>query len=74
MARARDILRAAAPWLGTIGTAVFLAFALSGGCAFVRPEHRPLAPLAGRILSTQAEVTGAGLLGKPAIINVWSPG
>jgi hypothetical protein len=74
MAGARKAARAAMPWLGTVATAVFLAIAVSGGCNIVRPENRPLASLAGRLVAGGSAVTNEGLLGKPAIINVWSPG
>lgn len=58
----------------TLCGAAALAVAVSGGVNVVRPENRPLAQLAGRVVATGSPVTSAGLLGKPAIINVWSPG
>lgn len=70
----RETARAVAPWVGTIAAGVVLALSVSGGCNFVRPEHRALAPLTGTVLATRAQVTNQALLGKPAIINVWSPG
>jgi hypothetical protein len=74
MASARDIARKVGPWVGTIAAASALAFGVSGGCNFVRPESRPMATLAGKMVATGSPVTNEGLLGKPAIINVWSPG
>ena len=72
--RLRSVAKALGPWAWTIAAAVVLGLSLGGGLAFVRPEHRPLAPLQGRIIGSQASVTNQTLDGKPAILTIWSPG
>ncbi len=62
------------PWLLPIAVAVGLTFFLTRGFGSVEPQHRPLPPLAGRLLGSAAMVTNQTLAGKPAILAAWAPG
>ena len=69
-----DQARSVLPWAAVVGAAIVFGLSSGGGCAGVREEHRPMPGLSARVLGTDAAVSAPGLLGKPAIINIWSPG
>ncbi|MHB1844184.1 MAG: hypothetical protein ACYCWW_05035 [Deltaproteobacteria bacterium] len=62
------------PWLGVVGVAILFGSSLGGGCATLQKEDRPLPALSALPVTSGERVTAQTLAGRPAIINVWSPG
>jgi thiol-disulfide isomerase/thioredoxin len=69
----RKTLSKLGPWVAIIGASVLFALSAGGGCSLVHAENRPLPALAAIVMGTHAPVSNRTLLGKPAILNVWSP-
>jgi thiol-disulfide isomerase/thioredoxin len=74
-ASASGFLRLSAwgPWIATIAAAVIFGLSAGGGCALIHAENRPLPPLTASVMGSQELISNRTLLGKPAILNVWSP-
>ncbi len=62
------------PWIGIVAAAIVMGSSLGGGCASVRTEDRPLPAFSAQPVGEGPRVTSQALAGRPAIINVWSPG